>query len=295
MIPAATEYVRARSIEEAVRVLRDKGPDARLLAGGHSLIPMMKLRMAAPQWLIDISAIAELQGVSVHGHELRLGATTTHAVIEHDPTVAKALPLLGEIARHIADPLVRNRGTIGGALSNADPSADWPAAALLFDAELDVVSANGSRVEGASNFFQGLYETSLASDELLTRVRLRIPEAGYGAAYEKIRHPASGYAVAGVAAMVRASGGRLLDCRIAVTGVASAPFRATRLEAALKNCRTDNAEISRAAELVTADVECLSDRYADAGYRAQLARTASIRAINRALLAMSNNPRSVSP
>src|SRR6058998_1388648 len=120
MIPPATEYVRAKSIEEAVRELRDKGPEARLLAGGHSLIPMMKLRMAAPQWLVDISAIAELQGVSVQGHELRLGATTTHAVIEHHADVAKILPLVSEIARCIADPLVRNRGTIGGALSNAD-------------------------------------------------------------------------------------------------------------------------------------------------------------------------------
>lgn len=289
MIPAATEYIRPKSVNEAVRVLRDKGPEARLLAGGHSLIPMMKLRMAAPQWLVDISALAELQGVSVQGHELRLGATTTHAVIEHNATVAKTLPLMTEIARSIADPLVRNRGTIGGALSNADPSADWPVAALVFDAELDIVSANGARVEAAANFFQGLYATSLAPDELLASVRLRIPEAGYGSAYEKIRHPASGYAVAGVAAVVRASGGRLVDCRIAVTGVAAAPFRATRLEAALKNCPVDGKEISRAAELVTGDVECLSDRYADAAYRAHLARTASIRAINRALVAASHN------
>ena len=289
MIPAATEYVRARSIEEAVRELREKGSEARLLAGGHSLIPMMKLRMAAPQWLVDISAIAELQGVSVQGGELRLGATTTHAVIEHDATVAESLPLMAEIARCIADPLVRNRGTIGGALSNADPSADWPVAALIFDAELDIVSATGRRAEAAANFFQGLYATSLAPDELLTSVRLRVPEAGYGSAYEKIRHPASGYAVAGVAAVVRASGGRLVDCRIAVTGVAAAPFRATRLEAALKNCAIDGEEISRAAELATGDVECLSDRYADAVYRAHLARTASIRAINRALAAASHN------
>jgi len=289
MIPAATEYVRAKSIEQAVRALRDKGPDARLLAGGHSLIPMMKLRMAAPQLLVDISAIDELQGVSVQGSELRLGAATTHAAIEHHAEVAEALPLVSEIARCIADPLVRNRGTIGGALSNADPSADWPVAALMFDAELDIASVRGTRVEAAANFFQGVYATSLAADELLTRVRLRIPEPGYGSAYEKIRHPASGYAVAGVAALVRARGGRILECRIAVTGVAAAPFRAKRLEAALKNCQTDSAEISRAAELVTSEVECLSDRYADAAYRAQLARTASIRAIKRALATTSLN------
>lgn len=295
MIPAATEYVRARSVEQAVRELRDRGADARPLAGGHSLIPMMKLRMAAPQWLVDISAIPELQGVSVQGRELRLGAATTHATIEHHPAVAQALPLLGEIARSIADPLVRNRGTIGGALSNADPSADWPVAALLFDAELDIVSADAARVEAAAAFFQGLYATSLAPDELLTSVRLRIPEAGYGSAYEKIRHPASGYAVAGVAALVYARAGRILDCRIAVTGVAPAPFRATRLEAALKNCPTDGAEISRTAGLVTSDVECLGDRYADAAYRAHLARTASIRAIHRALTAKLDNRRSFLP
>ncbi|NJO24097.1 MAG: xanthine dehydrogenase family protein subunit M, partial [Sphingomonadales bacterium] len=194
MIPAATEYVRARSIEEAVRELRDKGPEARTLAGGHSLIPMMKLRMAAPQLLVDISAIPELQGVSVQGQELRLGATTTHAVIEHHPTVAKTLPLMAEIAGCIADPLVRNRGTIGGALANADPSADWPVAALLFDAQLDIAGPDGARVEAAIEFFQGLYATSLAPDELLTGIRLRIPDAQYRGAYEKVRHPASGYA-----------------------------------------------------------------------------------------------------
>lgn len=278
MIPSAFDYHRPASLAEALVRLAEAGEGAKLLSGGHSLLPMMKLRLAAPATLIDIAALPELRGITIGADAVDIGAATTHAEIEHHPGLAAALPLLPRVAGLIADPTVRNRGTLGGSLAHADPSADWPAAMLALDATLDVAGPQGVRSVAAGAFFKGLFETALRPDEVV--VRVRIPVGGQRReAYRKFRHPASGYAVVGVAVVLHDEGPRCSGGRIAITGFADRAFRATAAEAALAGYAGLPEQTQRLAELAFEGVTALEDRFADAAYRTQLGRTMLRRAL----------------
>lgn len=278
MIPNEFRYHRPDSLVTAIGLLQALGDGTKLLAGGHSLLPSMKLRLATPQTLIDINHLAELRGIAVRGDEVVIGATTTHAAIEHSPILAEYAPLLPRVAAQIADPTVRNRGTLGGSLANGDPSADWPAAMICADATFDLAGSQGRRSVRAEQFFKGLFETALAADELIVAVRIPVHRTAR-AAYRKFRHPASGYAVVGIAVLLHTDGGVCLHGRLAATGLAD---RALRLQSAesrlpgyeLGRGRTD-AIVAEAFKAVTP----LEDSFADAAYRLQLARTMLRRAL----------------
>ncbi len=282
MTPSAFDYVRPTTLSDAVAALTRHGDAARLMSGGHSLLPMMKLRMAAPEVLIDINELPELHGVTVGRSEVVIGAATTHATLEHHEAVAAAVPLIAKVAHQIADATVRNRGTIGGSLAHADPSADWPGAMLALDAVIHVMGARGARAVAAGDFFTGLFETVLRPDEIITAIHVPVV-AGARAAYRKFRHPASGYAVAGVAVDLVVDRGTCTGARIAVNGVAAHAFRATKAEALLAGYRGEESQIERVLEAAFDGVSLLEDRFADAAYRLQLARTMLRRALADAL------------
>jgi aerobic carbon-monoxide dehydrogenase medium subunit len=282
MTPSAFDYVRPASLRDALAALSTYGDTAKPMAGGHSLLPMMKLRMAAPEVLVDINELSELHGVSVGRDEVVIGAATTHATLEHHAEVAAALPLIPAVAQQIADATVRNRGTLGGSLAHADPSADWPAAMLSLDAVIEVAGEGGSRSIPAGDFFKGMFETALQPGELIVSIRIPVA-AGSRMAYRKFRHPASGYAVAGVAVVLQFDRGRCSGGRIAVTGFAERAFRATRAEALLADDASQADRTERLLDLAFAEVSPLEDRFADAEYRLQLARTMLRRALADAL------------
>lgn len=278
MIPSAFEYVRPGSLSEALAQLAQGGDGAKLMSGGHSLLPMMKLRLAAPGTLIDIAELPELQGIMIGTSEIVIGAATTHAQIEHHPELPQALPLLPSIAGLIADATVRNRGTIGGSLAHADPSADWPAAMLALDATIEAMGPQGQRSIPAASFFKGLFETDLRPDEIVVRVRIPVVSNRRGS-YRKFRHPASGYAVVGVAVVLAYEANRCSGGRIAVTGFAAHAFRAKAAEAALAGYAGQPDQTQRLIDLAFTGASPLEDRFADADYRKQLGRTMLRRAL----------------
>lgn len=272
MIPAAFEYVRARDLGEALEALARYGDEARVLAGGHSLLPAMKLRLAQPKVVVDIGRLAELRELREEDGRIRIGALVTHGEIESSALLARSCPLLPEVAARIGDLQVRNRGTIGGSLAHADPAADWPAAVLALEAELVVAGRPGTRTVRAEEFFVDLFQTALGPGEILTEVR--VPVTGPGAAYEKFAQKASGFALCGVAAA--AADGAV---RVAVTGVAAKAYRARGTEEALRRGASPAEAAGRAAE----GVEPLGDLHASPEYRAHLARVLARRALERVL------------
>jgi aerobic carbon-monoxide dehydrogenase medium subunit len=275
-------YYRAASVADAQRLLAEHA-GAKLLAGGHSLIPLLKLRLAAPPALIDIGRIAELRGIAVRGDRVRIGALATHAEIAASEDVKKTCPLLAEAAALIGDPQVRNRGTIGGNLAHADPASDLPAVLAAVDARLTVMAARGERAIDASDFFQGLMATALADDEILTAVEVPVIEPGQGSAYAKFRHPASGYAVLGVAALLSVREGKCTAASVALGGLVPRPTRAASVERALRGSALTEETIGEAARAALLDVadDVLGDVYASADYRRAMAPVY----VKRALLA----------
>ncbi|MGW6455775.1 FAD binding domain-containing protein, partial [Streptomyces sp. NPDC055078] len=234
MIPAAFDYVRPESVEEALRALADGGDDAKVLAGGQSLIPVLRLRLAFPELLVDIGRLPELRGVreDTGAGVLVIGAMTTHHDVIHDPLVRRHAGLLAAATETVADPAVRHRGTIGGSLAHADPAGDLPAVLLALDGELVAAGPGGRRVIPARDFFTDYLETALRPDELL--VEVRVPRTdGWGFHYEKFSRAAQAWAVVGVAATVRRDGGHLAGARIALTSMGPTPLRATAVEEAL--------------------------------------------------------------
>jgi carbon-monoxide dehydrogenase medium subunit len=275
MIPAAFEYESPRTLGEALALLASRA-DAKLLAGGHSLLPAMKLRVAAPTTLIDLGRISGLTYIRNAGDAIAIGAMTTHAEIVACDLLHAASPLLAETAAHIGDVQVRNRGTLGGSLAHADPAADYPAAILALNAEMVAMSGKGERVIPARKFFTGLMSTALRADEILTEVR--IPKtAGAGTAYKKFHHPASGFAVVGVAAVMKLRGGKVESAAVGITGVGEHAYRASAVEAALRG--KPLAAIAKAAEKAAEKVQALSDPYASAEYRRHLAQVFTRRAL----------------
>lgn len=282
MYPVAFDYLRAASVSEAIAMLA-ANPEAKLLAGGHSLIPAMKLRAAQPAALIDISRIPGLAGISVSGGTVKIGALTTHNAVATSAEVKTHCGLLAETAGRIGDQQVRNRGTLGGSLAHADPAADYPTAILALDATITAQGAGGAREIAAKDFFSGLFTTALKADELITAISVPAYGKGTGGAYEKHAHPASGYAVVGVAAIVMVSGGNITAARLAVGGVTVNPVRATAAEAALVGQAATAENFAAAAALVAQALsQPLSDHYASAEYRMHLAGVLVKRALAEA-------------
>jgi carbon-monoxide dehydrogenase medium subunit len=283
MIPTQFDYLTPATLDEAVSLLAQHADDAKILAGGHSLIPAMKLRLAMPQILIDIGRIKDLSYIRESGGKFLIGAMTTHYQIESSDQLRDACPMLPECAAQIGDTQVRNKGTIGGSLAHSDPAADWPAVAIALNAEMVAVSANGERVIGADDFFVDMLTTRLEPGEILREVRIPVPRGRFGQAYLKMPQPASGFAVVGVAVhLSRDAGGTCEAASVGVTGIASKAYRAGGAEAALKGSPLDEQAIAAAARTAADGVSINGDLYASESYRAHLAQVYARRAIQSA-------------
>jgi carbon-monoxide dehydrogenase medium subunit len=285
MIPAAFEYHAPKTLEEALRLVERHGDEAKLLAGGHSLLPLMKLRLAAPRYVIDIGHLHGMSYIREENGQTVIGALTTHAEIEQSTLLASTCPLLRETAAQIGDVQVRNRGTIGGSLAHADPGADYPASILALDAEIIAANTGGTRTIAARDFFVDMLTTQLHPGEILTQIRIAPRRPQSGAAYEKLHHPASGFAVVGVAANVLlGKGGKVIEqAAIGITGLAAKAFRAEAVERALSGKTVSEKAIDDASRNAAQGVEPLSDLAASAEYRREMARVFARRAITRAL------------
>jgi carbon-monoxide dehydrogenase medium subunit len=280
MIPQSFDYVVPASLAEAVDLISQ---GAKPLAGGQSLIPLMKLRLAAPERLVDLARVPELSVIRNGGAGTRIGATATHYQIESSPLINQQCPLLAKAAARIGDVQVRNLGTIGGSIAHADPAADYPAALLALDARVRIVSTSGERTVAIEDFFVDSFTTALEPGEIVAEVIVPAQPASARAVYYKVPHPASGFAVVGIAAVVARANGVVSDIHVGVTGLAGKGFRARAAERALAGSPASDAEITRAAQLVTEGQDANSDLYASAEYRQHLAVTAAARALRAAL------------
>lgn len=292
MIPAQFDYLTPATLAEAVSLLGQHADDAKVLAGGHSLIPAMKLRLATPQILIDLGRIKDLSYIREEEGQIRIGAMTTHYQLESSARLSEICPLLPECAAQIGDVQVRNKGTIGGSLAHSDPAADWPAAIIALGAEMVAASANGERVIKADDFFVDMLTTALQSGEILREVRINAPSGRFGQSYLKVPQPASGFAVVGVA--VNLTLNRRGNCQkagISITGVASKAYRASAVENALTGKALDAQTIAGAAAHATDGVSVNGDLYASDAYRAHLAKVYTRRAIEAAAKRTMNNER----
>lgn len=281
MFPAAFSYHRAESVADAIAIL-GKNPDAKILAGGHSLIPAMKLRLAVPGMLVDIGRIQELKGVDL-GDGATLGALASYNEIRDAEGVAERYPMIPDAVRRIGDQQVRAHGTIGGTLAHADPAADFTAILLALDGDVVATGPNGQRTITAEELFVDLWTTSLEVDELITSVRLPAPQPNTGMAYEKHPHPASGYAVVGIAAAVTSDGANVSKANICVTGATSKATHAKAAEDVLIGQPLSDASIASAAEVAPDGLEINGDHYASEKYRAHLIRVLTRRALERAM------------
>lgn len=282
MIPAEFKYFRPSSVTEAVAILQEQGDEAKLIAGGHSLLPAMKLRLASFGALVDISGLAELKGIDSNG-KLTVGAGATYHDIATSDAVRSSCLVLAECAGQIGDIQVRNRGTIGGSLAHADPAADLTAVALALGAELTVIGPGGTKSVAIDDFFVDMLTTSIESGDVITRVTLPKLGAGEGAAYAKMRHPASRYAIVGVAAYVHMSGGKVASARIAVTGAGPKPVRQGAAEQSLIGTDGGADAIAAAAELSGSEMDFLGDIHASEEYRRAMVKVYTKRALAEAV------------
>jgi aerobic carbon-monoxide dehydrogenase medium subunit len=282
MIPPKFDYVRPESVAEAVAALAEYGEDAKVLAGGQSLIPLLRLRLAAPTALVDISRIGELRGIRLDGGTVVVGAATPHHEVMHDATVREHAPLLVQATATVADPAVRHRGTLGGSLAHADPAGDLPAVALACEAEFVIAGPGGRRTVPAPEFFVDYLETALGPGELLVEVRVPGHGAGWGSHYEKFNRVAQAWAIVGVAALVRRENGTIAEARIGLTNMGPTPLRATVTEQALAGAAAGNGGIAAAAEHAAEGTSPSSDLSGAADYREHLARVLTRRAVQAA-------------
>lgn len=284
MIPGQFDYVRPGSLDEALRILRDREGEAKVLAGGYSLLPLIKLRLAQPALLVDIQGIGGLDGITETDDEVRIGARATHRRIMEDPLVVDHMPLLRDVAGGIGDPQVRNWGTIGGSCAHADPSSDWPAALIATRASLVCRSAAGERVIPARDFFLDTFTTAIEPTEVLTEIRLSRRTRASGAAYVKLERRAGDFATVGVAALVRLSGdGRIGGAGIALTAVAETPFAATDAEAALVGREPSEETYRAAAGAAAAQSRPVSDSHGPAEYKRAMVAEVTVRALRVAV------------
>lgn len=283
MIPTQFDYRAPATLDEAVALLASDLDGAKVLAGGHSLIPAMKLRLAQPQLLVDIARIKSLAYIREEGDQILIGATTTHYQLESSDLLKNICPLLSDCAKSIGDVQVRNKGTIGGSIAHSDPAGDWPAAILALDADLVLVGTNGERVVKAENFFVDLLTTDLQPGEILREIRIKKPGGRFGQAYQKVPHPASGFAVVGVAVNLNLNDdGTCKSVAIGVTGVGVKAFRAKAVEAALAGTNLDDNTLATAVTHVCDGVDPNADLYASSDYRCHLARVHTRRGIQAA-------------
>ncbi|MEK8050289.1 xanthine dehydrogenase family protein subunit M [Ideonella sp. DXS22W] len=282
MIPPAFEYHAPRSVGEAIGLLGSLGPDAKLLAGGHSLLPMMKLRFAQPAHLIDLNRIAELRGIHDDGDSIVIGAMTVENDLIASELLQRRVPLLPEAAKLIADPQVRNRGTIGGDIAHGDPGNDHPAISLALDAQFTLQGPNGLRTVAANAFFFGTYMTALAEDEILTAIRVPAFAQGTGWAYEKLKRKTGDWATAGAAVVLRLDGGVVSHARVSLTNVAPMAIRVADAEAALLGQPVSEASIAAAARAAMAAAEPAEDLRGDIAYKTAMAGQMVKRAIAKA-------------
>jgi aerobic carbon-monoxide dehydrogenase medium subunit len=283
MIPAAFDYSRPASVDEALSLLAQHGDGAKVIAGGHSLLPLLKLRVATADHLVDVSRLAELRGVRDVNGGVAIGAATTYREALESPLIQERFPLLVETIEDIGDVQVRNRGTLGGAVAHADPASDLPAALLALDAELVLRSQSGSRAVPAASFFQGAFATDLAEGELLMGIRVPATPPGAGTAYRQLTQMASGYSLVGAAVLVARSGGTLSTVRVGITGVADHAYRASGVEQALSGSDGGADALSAAAAHAADGVTVNEDIHADAEYRGAMAVVYTRRALEAAI------------
>jgi aerobic carbon-monoxide dehydrogenase medium subunit len=284
MFPSEFEYHRAASVKEALGLIQQYGDEAKLLSGGHSLLPILKLRLAQPRHLVDIARIAELGQIAEQGGRISVGAAVRHHQVHTSDLLRGKLGLLAECAGHIGDVQVRNRGTIGGSLAHSDPAADYPAAVLALEGEVRLESAAGARAVKAEDFFLDLMTTALKPGEILTAVSFAPLPAATGFAYFKHRQPASGFAMVGVAACLTIDpGGKCRGARVGMTGLGAKAFRAKAVENALNGKAPETKVIAEAAAHAADGIDPLSDIHASADFRAELARVYTRRALESAV------------
>jgi carbon-monoxide dehydrogenase medium subunit len=281
MIAQNFEYSAPANLKEALGLLA--GENAKVLAGGMSLIPLMKLRLAAPEQLVDIGRIPELNYIREDGGKLRIGATSTHYQVESSPVIRARCPLLAEAASFIGDIQVRNQGTLGGSIAHADPAADYPASLLALEAKVVLASAKGQRELPIAEFFVDTFTTALEPGEIVKELIVPVEDQSTGTSYHKMLQPASGFAIVGVAARIRKSGGKIAQARVGVTGLSGKPYRAAGVEKALEGTTGSTSDIQKAAAVVADGVDANSDLFASAQYRAHLARIYATRALTVAI------------
>ncbi|MBR0851826.1 xanthine dehydrogenase family protein subunit M [Bradyrhizobium diazoefficiens] len=282
MIPGSFSYHRPASVADAVKLLSDLGEDARPLAGGHSLVPMMKLRLATPAHLIDLHGIAALKGIRRDGNNLVIGAMTTQHELLASEEIAQAMPILQEAALLIADPQVRYRGTIGGNVANGDPGNDMPALMLTLGASYRLEGPGGSREVAASDFYQGAYFTALEPGEILTSVSIPVPAAGHGSAYEKLKRKVGDYATAAAAVILTMAGGKVATCSIGLTNVHETPLLAADAAKAVIGTSLDAATLKKAAAAAEAIMAPAADTRGPVEYRKHVGGIMVTRALQRA-------------
>jgi carbon-monoxide dehydrogenase medium subunit len=282
MIPAAFDYHAPRTLADAVKLLGELGPEAKLLAGGHSLLPMMKMRFALPSHLVDLNRIEALRGIREEGDTIVIGAMTVENDLIASPVLQRRVPLLPEAARQIADPQVRNRGTIGGDIAHGDPANDHPALAIALDASFTITGPSGTRTLAAESFFLGTFATALADGEILTEIRVPAfaPKTGY--AYEKLKRKTGDWATAGAAVVLRLDGGAVSAVRIALTNLGPTALRAAAAESALLGKPLDAAGIDAAATAAMAICDPAEDLRGDRAYKTAMAGEMVRRAIRSA-------------
>jgi len=282
VIPGSFDYHRPKSVREAVALLADLGEEARPLAGGHSLIPMMKLRLATPDHLVDLGGIGDLKGIRADGGDIVIGAMTTQHEIIGSELLAARIPILAETSLQIADPQVRYVGTLGGNVANGDPGNDMPAVMLCLGASYHAVGKSGERRIPARDFYQGAYFTALEPGEILTAVRIPVPPAGHGSAYEKLKRKIGDYATAAAAVVLMVSGGRVATCSIGLTNVAETPLWAEDAIKILNGSSLDPASVKTAVAAAEAITSPASDTRGPARYRTKMAGVMLARALERA-------------
>jgi aerobic carbon-monoxide dehydrogenase medium subunit len=285
MIPPSFDYLRPSTVDEAVGALGRAGEDAKVLAGGQSLLPLLRLRLTYPSTLVDLGRVEGLRGIRLDGDRLAIGAMTTHHQVRTDPLVREHCPLLAQATGTVADPAVRHRGTLAGSLAHADPAADLPAVALALDAELVIAGPDGRRTVPAGEFFADYLETALAPGEVLVEVRVPVLGAGWGGWYEKFNRTAQAWAIVGVAALVRLDGDTIAEARIGLANMGSTPLRAAATESALVGTAHANGGIATAAAHAAEGTTPSGDLSAQPDYRRHLARVLTGRAVRRAVAA----------
>ena len=280
MIPSTFDYVRPNSVDEAIAALTAGGEDSKVITGGQSMLPLLRLRMAAPSVLVDCARIDEMKGIKDNGDSVTIGAATTHLDVLNSDIVKTHVKLLADATATVADPQVRHRGTFGGALAHGDPAGDLPAVVLALDATMEVAGPKGRRQVAAKDFFVDYFTTAVGPDEILVSISIPKLGKGWGTCYEKFNRTANGWAIVGVAAAVKVEGGKITEARIGLTNCAAVPVRASSVESALSGVAVSAKEIEAASQSAADGTRATTDLGADKEYREHLMRVLTARAVS---------------